>query len=77
MEFIEAPAFTQWLPRYLIDDEYRALQLHLARDPEAGKVMPVPAGSESCGGQTADGARASEAVFASSTTTLRQLRNFG
>ena len=39
MEFVEAPPFTQWLPRYLTDDEYRALQLYLARDPEAGKVI--------------------------------------
>ena len=31
--------FTQLLSDYLSDDEYRELQLHLARDPEAGDVI--------------------------------------
>ena len=39
LEFIEAPVFTRLLPRYLTDDEYRELQLHLAKDPEAGDVV--------------------------------------
>lgn len=39
MEFIEAPLFTQLLPEYLSDDGYRTLQLHLARDPEAGAII--------------------------------------
>ena len=39
LEFIEAPVFTQLLSRYLTDDEFRELQLHLARDPEAGDVI--------------------------------------
>ena len=39
MEFIEAPAFTQLLPEYLTDNEYRDLQLYLANDPEAGDVI--------------------------------------
>jgi hypothetical protein len=39
VEFIEAPFFTQLLAGYLTDDEYRELQLHLARDPEAGDVI--------------------------------------
>ena len=39
LEFIEAPVFTRLLPRYLSDDEYRELQLHLAADPEAGDVI--------------------------------------
>lgn len=39
MEFIEAPLFTQLLPKYLSDDGYRTLQLHLARDPEAGAII--------------------------------------
>ena len=38
VEFIEAPVFTQLLAEYLRDDEYRELQLHLARDLEAGDV---------------------------------------
>jgi hypothetical protein len=39
VEFIEAPFFTQLLAGYLSDEEYRELQLHLARDPEAGDVV--------------------------------------
>ena len=44
MEFIEAPPFTQLLPDFLRDDEYRELQQHLSRDPEAGDVMPGTGG---------------------------------
>ena len=44
LEFIEAPVFTQLLHEYLTDDEYRALQLYLARDPEAGDII------RGCGG---------------------------
>ena len=39
MEFIEAPVFTQLFADYLSDEDYRELQLHLARDPEAGDVI--------------------------------------
>jgi hypothetical protein len=39
VEFVESPLFTQLLPEYLTDDEYAALQRHLASDPEAGDVM--------------------------------------
>ncbi len=39
MEFIEAPLFTRLVPEYLSDDGYRMLQLHLARDPEAGAII--------------------------------------
>jgi hypothetical protein len=38
-EFVEAPIFTALLPEYLSDDDYRALQLHLASDPQAGDVV--------------------------------------
>lgn len=44
MEFVEAPLFTQLLSQYLSDEEYRALQGVLARDPEAGDVMPGTGG---------------------------------
>ena len=44
MEFIEAPAFTAMVADYLEDDEYRALQLFLAAEPEAGDVMPGTGG---------------------------------
>jgi len=39
VEFIEAPAFTTHLARYLDDEGYTALQLHLANEPEAGAVI--------------------------------------
>lgn len=39
LEFIEAPTFTQLLPEYLSDEDYRELQLHLAKEPEAGEVI--------------------------------------
>jgi hypothetical protein len=39
VEFIGAPLFTQLLSDYLNDDEYRELELHPARDPEAGDVI--------------------------------------
>ena len=39
VEFIEAPAFTQLLPEYLTDDEYRDLQRYLANNPKAGDVI--------------------------------------
>jgi hypothetical protein len=44
VEFIEAPCFTQVLPGYLDADDYHELQLHLARDPEAGDVIPGTGG---------------------------------
>ena len=44
MEFLETPAFTRHLQRYLADDEYAALQQFLAANPEAGDVMPGTGG---------------------------------
>lgn len=44
MEFIEAPAFTRHISGYLADDEYRALQSELARNPEKGDLMPGTGG---------------------------------
>jgi hypothetical protein len=44
MEFFEAPAFTRYLPQYLDDDGYRALQRELARNPEAGDIIPGTGG---------------------------------
>ena len=44
MEFFETPAFTRHLHEYLSDDEYAALQQFLARNPEAGDVMPRTGG---------------------------------
>ena len=44
MEFIEAPAFTRHLAKYLNDDEHRTLQAELAANPELGDVMPGTGG---------------------------------
>jgi len=44
MEFIESPAFSRHLSRYLSDDGYRALQNELARNPQAGDLMPGTGG---------------------------------
>jgi len=44
MEFIEAPAFTRHLDRYLSEEAYRSLQDHLALAPESGDVMPGTGG---------------------------------
>lgn len=44
MEFIESPAFSRHLSRYLSDDGYRALQNELARNPQTGDLMPGTGG---------------------------------
>jgi hypothetical protein len=40
----EAPPFTQLLKDYLSDDDYAGLQQCLARDPEAGDLIPGTGG---------------------------------
>jgi hypothetical protein len=44
MEFIETPAFTRHIAKYLDDESYAALQNELAEGPEAGDVMPGTGG---------------------------------
>ena len=39
MEYIEAPAFTRYLPEYLSDDLYKELQAYLILNAEAGDVI--------------------------------------
>ena len=51
MEFIEAPAFTHHLARYLDDEQYRKLQHTLAAAPESGHLIPGTGGSVSCAGR--------------------------
>jgi hypothetical protein len=58
MEFVEAPAFTRHLARYLDDEQYRGLQEALATAPELGDVMPERAASASYDGRTFAGAKA-------------------
>lgn len=44
MEFIEAPAFTRFLPEYMDDDAYLEFQTQLAGNPMLGDVMPGTGG---------------------------------
>ena len=44
MEFIEAPAFTRHLSRYLDDEAYNDLQAELGINPDLGDVMPGTGG---------------------------------
>jgi hypothetical protein len=44
MEFIEAPAFTRYLPEYLSEDSYGQLQAGLAANPDIGDLMPGTGG---------------------------------
>jgi hypothetical protein len=44
VEFVEAPPFTQLLRDYLSDEHYAGLQQFLARDPEAGHLIPGTGG---------------------------------
>ena len=39
MIFIETTIFTKLLPKYLSDDEYRALQWYLLINPDAGDIV--------------------------------------
>ncbi|HXB02329.1 MAG TPA: type II toxin-antitoxin system RelE/ParE family toxin [Opitutaceae bacterium] len=40
MEFIEVPSFTPRVMRYLGDESYARLQVHLTDHPTAGAVIP-------------------------------------
>lgn len=43
-EFVEAPAFTRFRENYLDEDGLAELQRHLARNPDAGDVVPAAGG---------------------------------
>jgi len=38
-EFIESPVFSRYLPNYLAEDEYAALQEHLCENPQSGDLV--------------------------------------
>lgn len=38
-EFIESPLFSKYLPDYLADEEYTALQEYLCEHPDAGDMV--------------------------------------
>ena len=42
--FVETPLFTRLVGDYLTDQEYAALQIALARNPELGDVIPGSGG---------------------------------
>lgn len=42
--FVETKLFTRLVDEYLSDEEYSSLQFALARDPEAGPVIPGTGG---------------------------------
>ena len=44
LSFIETRLFTRLVVTYLSDDEYRALQEELARNPDASPVVPGSGG---------------------------------
>jgi mRNA-degrading endonuclease RelE of RelBE toxin-antitoxin system len=44
MIFIETSLFTNLIPEYFDDDDYRELQLFLANQPKAGPVIPGTGG---------------------------------
>jgi hypothetical protein len=44
MVIIETPIFTRRIQSILADDEYRLLQAHLIRKPDAGKIIPGSGG---------------------------------
>jgi hypothetical protein len=44
VEFIESPVFTKLLHEYLTDDEYHAFQIFLAKEPDAGALIPGTGG---------------------------------
>ncbi|MGB6688622.1 MAG: hypothetical protein WBE76_12345 [Terracidiphilus sp.] len=43
-EFVEAPAFARFREDYLDDDGFSELQRYLARNPEAGDIVPGAGG---------------------------------
>jgi hypothetical protein len=57
MEFVEAPAFTRHLRRYLDDDDYKNLQIRLAANPDVGDLCRAQADFESCAGPMRGGAK--------------------
>ncbi len=44
MLFIEPAHFTKLLPDYMADDDYREMQVHLSRQPEAGDLIRASGG---------------------------------
>ena len=44
INFVETSLFTRLISEYLTDDEYRELQVALAKNPEAGPVIPGSGG---------------------------------
>jgi hypothetical protein len=56
MELIETAIFTQQATAAWSAEEYRAFQLYLVLNPEAGSVIPAPEDCERSGGGCQAGA---------------------
>jgi hypothetical protein len=41
MVIIETPIFTRRIQELIPDEEYRLLQIHLVKRPDAGKTVPI------------------------------------
>ena len=50
LTFVETKLFTSLVGGYLSDDEYAALQLSIAANPEAGEIVARIRASGSCAG---------------------------
>jgi hypothetical protein len=75
MEFIETSIFTKLIYTYLTDDEYVGLQGFMLKHPKAGKIVPVPAGSENYDGPVQAGVSA--AAYGSFTTSRNRTTKSG
>ena len=51
--FVETPTFTKRVLQFMEDDDYSALQTHLAKQPDAGKLIPGSGGMRKFAGREA------------------------
>lgn len=76
-QFVEAPAFARFREDYLDDDGFAELQSYLAKNPEAGDMVPGAGAFASSGGETHAAARAGVAGCGLFTTASCQSRKSG
>ena len=74
-EFVETQVFTELVNELLTDDEYRALQTFLLRNPRAGDVIQGGKGLRKLRWKSADtGKRGGYRVIYYNVTPLQQIR---
>jgi hypothetical protein len=76
-QFVEAPPFTRFREDYLDDDGFAELQNYLAKNPEAGDMVPVREAFARCAGRIVAAARAGAADYGLFTTAFSPNRKFG